>query len=1048
MGKDCDTTFLRNHGGTEQNQRYIASLSPDSVALNDLSIADWMRFAYTFAKEVNYFNVNDHEVHANTWEAFFIEKDQIEDFVAEIDSNKKITPHLTLFISFLKLLELSNKRFNGLTARHLDFYYEKILQIDKKQAVADSAHIIFELAKNIAEAKVEESTYMEAGKDASGKRLQFTTDVESVINKASVAAIKSVYHHRKRNAKESHGLFAAAVANSVDGKGEAFRDEAQWYPFGFPAHHDPNLILDTPTLGFAVAAPVLELSEGQRNIKFEISLGSNLNSFTVAELQKIVSIYATGEKGWLGPYTVSATTSSGYGTSISGKKLQLSLEVEKDDEAITKFDSEVHGQHFDTETAVFRFLIDTKKYDVQNTGYKFYKELLKKEIKKIEVSVHVDDVESIQVQNDLGEMPADKPFFPFTTQPLQRSAFYIDYPEAFDKAWDSITVDASWLNTPSDFKQHYYAYRKDNLNSNLSPLLYYQTLYHTYDINTKTYAASPVSGSIKTPVESPSNLYVTGDDYFTAKLQIEDKETYKVVSGATELFTPAGDTFNLEFTVPNTGYETGKNGPLKLSLNQSFLHSLFPRIYALAITNDDDTLIPNEPYTPFIERIRLSYSASQSIEYGATLKTTDNVDAIQLFHEHPFGQAENEDTLVPTYCAGGELYIALENTEPLQQVSLLLQILEGTENPLAESFSEGEGISWSVLVKNVWQELTTDYLIEDGTGNFLKTGVVTVAIPSEANQDNTLLDEGYVWLRAQSKKAFDVVCKFIDIHAQVIQASFVDNNNDLSHLNTGLAAGSISKLTERDALVKKITQPYNSFGGVPEESDSAYYRRISERLRHKDRAIALWDYEHLILEEFKDIHKVKCLNHTTGDNYHSAGNVSLVVIPDIVNKNAFDIFQPRVSTAKRNEIQDYINALNSFFVTAEVINPDYEEVKVSLNVKFRSGFDENYYTREMKEDIKKYLSPWAFEETSQLNFGVTFHKSRLIAYLENLTYVDFLENVEISHKVKPTGSYKSKTNIVPSSPKAILVSAKDHEITPVKSKCSTPKATPETPCLS
>lgn len=1048
MSKDCDTTFLRNHGGTEQNQRFIASLSPDSVVLNDLTVADWMRFAYTFAKEVHYFGVNDHQVHMDNWESFFVEKDQIEEFIRQIDSNSEITPHLTLFITFLKLLEKSTKRFNALTGRHLDFYYEKILQIDKKKAVGDSAHIIFELAKNVTEAKVKESTYLEAGKDASGKRLQFTTDTESIVNKASVAAIKSVYHHRKRNAKESNGLFSAPIVNSADGQGADFKDEAQWYPFGYPAYHNPEFPLETPTLGFAIAAPILKLQEGQRNIKFEFNLGAAVSSFTVEQLQEVIAIYATGEKGWLGPYKVSASTSSGYTTSISGKKLFLSLEVEKDDEAITTYDPEIHGERFDTETAVFRFLIDTRKYDVQNTGYKFYTELLQKEIKKIKVSVHVDDVESVKVRNDLGEMPADKPFFPFTTQPLQRSAFYIDYPEAFEKQWDSISVDATWLNTPADFKQHYYAYRKDNLNSNLSPLLYYQTLYHTYDIGSKTYASSPVSGAIKTPVESPSNLYVTGDDYFTAKLQIEDKETYKLVSNETELFKPTGDTFSLDFTLSNSGYETGKNGPLKLSLNQSFLHSVFPRIYALAITNDDDTLIPNEPYTPFIERISLSYSASQLIEYGASLESTENIAAIQLFHEHPFGQSENEETLVPTYCAGGEIYIALENTKPLQQVSLLLQILEGTENPLAESFSEGEGITWSVLVNNTWQELTTDFLIEDGTANFLKTGVVTVAIPSEANKDNTLLPEGYVWLRAQSKKAFDVVCKFIDIHAQVVRASFKNNKNDLSHLQNGLAAGSISKLTERDALVKKISQPYSSFDGVPEESASAYYRRVSERLRHKDRAIALWDYEHLILEQFKDIHKVKCLNHTTGENYHSAGDVSLVVIPDIINKNAFDIFQPRVSTAKRNEIQDYINQLNSFFVTAEVINPDYEEVRVKLNVKFLRGFDENYYTRQLKEDIKKYLSPWAYEKTSDLNFGVTFHKSRLIAYLENLNYIDFLEDVVISHKVKPTGSYTSKTNIVPSSPKAILVSAKDHDVTPVKSKCSTPKATPETPCLS
>ena len=39
---------------------------------------------------------------------------------------------------------------------------------------------------------------------------------------------------------------------------------------------------------------------------------------------------------------------------------------------------------------------------------------------------------------------------------------------------------------------------------------------------------------------------------------------------------------------------------------------------------------------------------------------------------------DNKDFLVPTYCKGGELYIGLENVEKLQQVSLLIQVLEGS----------------------------------------------------------------------------------------------------------------------------------------------------------------------------------------------------------------------------------------------------------------------------------------------------------------------------------------------------------------------------------
>src|SRR5690606_20415809 len=142
--------------------------------------------------------------------------------------------------------------------------------------------------------------------------------------------------------------------------------------------------------------------------------------------------------------------------------------------------------------------------------------------------------------------------------------------------------------------------------------------------------------------------------------------------------------------------------------------------------------------------------------------------------------------------------------------------------------------------------------------------------------------------------------------------------------------------------------------------DLEYYRRVSERLRHKNRAITLWDYEHLVLQRFPEIFQVKCLNHTCNDSFVSAGRVTLVVIPDTEQKNVFDPLQPRVSTALLNEIAAYLNRLNSLHVTAKVVNPDYEVVKASLKVKFYNGLDIPTHVQKLNEDIIRYLSPWAY----------------------------------------------------------------------------------------
>jgi len=213
-------------------------------------------------------------------------------------------------------------------------------------------------------------------------------------------------------------------------------------------------------------------------------------------------------------------------------------------------------------------------------------------------------------------------------------------------------------------------------------------------------------------------------------------------------------------------------------------------------------------------------------------------------------------------------------------------------------------------------------------------------------------------------------------------------------------------------------------------------------LRHKNRAITIWDYEHLILQQFPKIYKVKCLNHTSYTikenedgkkevvtRFLAPGHVLDIVIPDIVNTNVFDLYKPRVSKATLNEIQAFVNERNSLHVNVVVANPEYEEVTVSLKVKFRKGFDESFYLKKLNEDITRLLSPWAFKQTVKIEFGTTLHRSTLIHYIEKLQYVDYVEDVMMKKDGKPYAF------VSPETPIAILVSARQHELSLASETC-------------
>ncbi|AXB57644.1 baseplate J/gp47 family protein [Flavobacterium fluviale] len=1111
--------FKRN--GVNQEERFSDALEPGNLKLHDFTIEDWLLFAYNFAREVNFFDTNNDKNPEGNWQEFFSYfgfskedlpygipkrtdkeyaalKENITKTLSNAHINQDLTPHLTLFVCFLKLLELSQNKLNLITKKHLDFFYKDILQIEKLPAKADKVNIIFELAKKIAEEKIAVNTELDAGKDPDGKKLIYKTTEEFIANKTSIAYLKNVYNDVDRGK-----IKCSEIANSLDGKGEPLKEDAPyWFPFGYTSDKEKYPELDDAKLGFAIASELFNLKEGDRNIDITITFDQVFNfsniPFTTDELLNHIKILYSGKKGWIENFGLSKNVGFKNGfqsSSIDGNQLRLVFQIPKDDPAVVGYDQKVLGEFFSTELPIIRFLIDTS----DKNGHSLFRSLVTKTVNSITVKMEVNDVKSLLLESDTGLLNAAKPFFPFTTQPEKNSSFVINYPEIFSKKWTEADINIKWKNTPISFETHYAAYKKSFIET-ISKRIFIDAMFINANNAAKLNVNQPEDGAAKksdpeikaVAATNTSTTVNTGDpivtaNYFKATAAVLDKEVWQEQKTDVNLFDYSAEDQLFESTINLKGsdYEIGKSGPIRLTLNQSFLHSLFPKIYTLAIMNvaaDPATPIPNEPYTPVVESISLNYAAEENIDFKVSAYDSNR---IKLFHEAPFGQREEHsylkqqalnkeildpgtpitNYLVPDYCNGGEFYIGLQDAEISQQISLLFQILEGSENTAVPTFTGKQKVEWYILCDNYWKNLGKD-ILANGIDNFLKSGIVKFNIPKQAANDNTLFPANTIWVKAKMHKEYDAVCKVIDVKTQVVTAQFFDNNNNLSHLDSTLPAKTISKLITRVPQIKSIEQPFNSFSGKPLESDPSYYLRVSERLRHKNRAITLWDYEHLILQEFPNIFRVKCLNHTfisgTNTSFLTPGKVTLVVIPDIVDKNVFDIYEPRVSTAVLNSIERFINSKNSMQVHAKVINPDYEKVIIKLDVKFYPQYDENLYKKKLNEDLIKFLSPWAFDTSKQIIFGVELQRSIVIEYIENLHYVDFLSTLEMAIYIdKKTDKENPKilddtennkaniplldflTTLSPSSPKNILVSVKNHIINTNIITCTT--ITPEEP---
>jgi len=211
--------------------------------------------------------------------------------------------------------------------------------------------------------------------------------------------------------------------------------------------------------------------------------------------------------------------------------------------------------------------------------------------------------------------------------------------------------------------------------------------------------------------------------------------------------------------------------------------------------------------------------------------------------------------LLPAHPTAGELLIGLSGVQAGDSLSLLLQLAEGSADPLATP----QTLQWSVLADNAWRTLAPGELSLDTTQHLRHSGLVACVLPPETTTNHTRAPAGLVWLRACIPAEPRAACDVIAVHPNALEVQFVDQGNDPLRLQAPLPASSISKLIPPLAAIKAVAQPFASFGGALVEDDSALARRASERLRHRNRAITAWDIEHLVLQAFPSVYRAKCI---------------------------------------------------------------------------------------------------------------------------------------------------------------------------------------------
>lgn len=939
-------------------------------------------------------------------------------------------PHVAVFLAFLRLLEHARSSGNSLTQRHLDFYYRVILGLKERGPEPGRVHLLADLAKQTNSRRFEPGELFKAGKDESGRDAFFAGTADVVANKAHITALKTLYRHGGEcvagTMVHQGRLYASPAANSDDGLGAPLTSvDGSWHPFFNKRYADGALAeirMPKAAIGFAIASHYLLMGEGTRSVSAVLTVSGYTGPVVDAiwsncdqvDLAPGMTCALTTEKGWLEkPPTLVYP--------LAADLLWVLVDIGGADPPVVPYSPKVHGHNFQTEQPIL--LVTLNQDDTQRYAYSSFEGVA---VSQIALRVSADDVKSLAASNDFGPLDTSKPFQPFGPSPVKGSSLRIGSKEIFQKRLSEARVTMNWLTTP---------------------------------------AVYPSNGTLPN-VE----IDVLGGGAWRATSNAPLPLSSTVYPLTTDLDKPVVDEPDFS---PNAFYSThSRHGFVKLRLTGDLGQDLYQTALIAFLRKDDPNATDpssKPPAGPTASSLSMRYEADTTLALNSASRASYESRPGQFFHLTPFGTAERHPYLngqgslslfprfaftrpdgnaTETLSSEAELYIGVAGLVPPQNVSILFQVVDGTSNPLA--LKPAPHVTWAYLKQNYWIPFDKT-AVQDGTDELLNSGIVTVSMPREATSTNTVLPDGLFWIRAAVHDRSDAVCRLQLVAAQAMEAVFVDRGNAAGFSAAPLPAGTISKLARPDAAVKGLAQPFPSFGGRGAEQSQAFYTRVSERLRHKNRAIGLWDYERLILEKFPQIYKVKCLNHTRYEPAESAvegcdstsdacsggiyrelapGHVTVIAIPSLEKQNLRDPLKPYTSLGLLEDIKTFLEERTSCFAQLHVRNPQFEAVRVRFSLRLREGFDETYYSNLLKQSITRFLSPWAYAVGGTPSFGGKIYKSVLINFVEEQPYVDYVTDFQLFHDVCGNLGTADLDDVTGSRAISILVSAPaiEHEI--------------------
>lgn len=967
--------------------------------ITNLSIPDQKQKVKDLYKEIIFFVKQVNVLAKNQFEVRFKEKNNFSD--------------MSLLLAIMHLMQYAQSDLNQFTKKHLDFYYKRILQQRKKIAEPDYAFILVEPSKEVDGVTLPQGFAFLAGIYADNSPIHFATQETTSVNHIKIGQIINSFANKKHyltyfNNNKSH----------VDESGKQITNK--W--FGKSTDKIPT------QQGFMLASPMFTLASGKRVVTLilELDKACTLN---------IEKLQLSTEKKWI---TIPKTDleqeiiQNGYlydrKNTLHGIKHSITIILSKSFMPIATL---VKGATEDKENQKNPLNYPCCKITLAQDPTESPPRLL-----ALQIEVNVENSDAVTLSNDFGVL-LNKPISIFGPTPKKDDTFYLNCHEALSKPLSKkFIINFDWTSDlPKSLKKYYTAYNEyvveTNTNSQSSKI---QTQTHSNFSEPKPSFDIINNLSFKIMVEPhyAKNESVNPESFY-ADFQLFNQKSIKKITAQNNINTEETDnklTSQYQLSSENIKKLIGATR-LNMTLsapNMGFGNSIYAQVVSyITLQNsikkpNKHKELPNVPYVPKVKNITVDYHAVQNINFCSNQdKLTQDFALIHFGVFTPYCyyyQTHHSDKamidLSKTVVVPKQTNVEIDKNAA-KQVSLPqqgLSLFQGVHNHcvyinltdviVSSELSIFIAISATILQQKTpieffywsnqgWKTLS---LLSDQTYNLTVSGIITVFLPKDiaidpvqfSHKENTCQNAWLLLRQTNNIREINVIC----CETQAIKVQRQTPIKLPLGVKPLLKAGSINAPEIKNKCIARITQPFDSFGGVASECEDDFQKRVSQHIKTKNRASSHWDYVTLAKQACQDLFFAGILKQE-----HEHNQVCLGVVKQYQSVKQSGALRPAFSNRDLLTIKEYIDKRKSDAVSFSVKNIPYQTVKVIVDLKKSQHSFESSITPLLNDIITLYLSPWITSKQLQYKIFQGVKKSELVGLISKIEGIDYVMDVKI-----------------------------------------------------